>query len=179
MKKLSIVIASLLVMTLSGNVMADGGSTSTATATAKATIVTPIKIENNGVALDFGKIASGTTSGTAVLTPGNILNVSGGITKVSTNSTTVPTYTVTGESGAIYTVKLPTSVTLTGVADNTKTMTVTAFTTAFTNGNTDLLTNQTLTDGSVTFKVGATLTVGMSQAADTYTGTYDVTVAYN
>lgn len=178
MKKLSIVIASLLVMTLSGNVMADGGSTSTANALASATIVKPINITESGN-LDFGKLASGTASGTAVLTPDNSLSVTGGITKVSTNATTVPTYTVTGESSALYSVTLPgnndVTLKMTGADD----MTVTDFTAAFIDGNSNELTNQTLTNGSVTFKVGATLNVNEGQAEGTYTGHYDVIVAYN
>ncbi|MFA6951439.1 MAG: DUF4402 domain-containing protein [Lentimicrobiaceae bacterium] len=174
MKKLSIVIASLLVMTLSGNVMADGGSTSAVNANATATIVTPIKITESGT-LDFGKLASSTAAGTAVLTPGNILDVDGGITEVSTSSTAVPTYTVTGESGALYTVTLPGNNVVTLKMTGADDMAVTDFTTSLSGE----LTSQTLTGGSVTFQVGATLNVGISQAAGTYIGTYDVTVAYN
>jgi len=176
MKKLSIVIASLLVMTLSGNVMADGGgSTSAVPATASATIVTPINIANDGVALQFGKLASGTTSGTAQLSTDNKLTVNGGITKVSTNATTVPTYTVTGESGALYSVTLPGNNDVTLTLTGAEPMTVTNFTTNLSGDITD----QTLTGGSVTFQVGATLNVNAAQVAGTYTGTYDVTVAYN
>ncbi len=37
----------------------------------------------------------------------------------------------------------------------------------------------TLVGGSDTFNVGATLNVGATQAAGTYSGTFDVTVNYN
>ena len=37
----------------------------------------------------------------------------------------------------------------------------------------------TLVGGSDTFNVGATLNVGAAQAADTYSGTFAVTVNYN
>jgi len=175
MKKLSIVIASLLVMTLSVNVMADGGKTAKATANATAKIITPIAITADGNGLQFGSIASGTSTGTVTIAATSLGE------RTSTGDVTPSTvesfkhgsaeYAVAGEINATYTITLPESVTIS--ADD-KTMTVNQFTSSHSNNIGTLS-----ADGTETIYVGATLNVGAGQATGNYTGSYDVTVAYN
>ncbi len=76
---------------------------------------------------------------------------------------------MTGASGATYSITLPSSAILTSGGD---TMTVDTYTD-------DAGATPTLVGGSDTFNVGATLHVGATQAAGTYSGTFSVTVHYN
>jgi len=146
----------------------------TASATATATIVTPIAITKD-VDMNFGNVAvQSTTGGTVVLSPAGARTPSGGVTlPVSGGTITAASFTVTGVSGYAYTVTLP-STTLT-ITSGSNTMTVTDFT-SDPAGNAGLLTG-----GTQTLNVGATLHVSAAQPAGTYvSGTpFNVTVNYN
>ena len=72
---------------------------------------------------------------------------------------------MTGASGASYSVTVPASVSLTGPG--------TAMTATLTNDG-----GGSLTGGTDTFNVGGTLSVGASQTAGSYSGTYTVSVNY-
>ena len=76
---------------------------------------------------------------------------------------------MTGEGANTYSITLPSSATLTSGGD---TMTIDTF-------NHDAGGTPTLSGGSDTFNVGATLNVGATQAGGTYSGTFSVTVNYN
>lgn len=138
-----------------------------ATGTANASIVQAIAISED-TQMSFGSVSPSTTaSGTVVLsatggtTDSNVTRLSGGTAAAGA-------FTVTGGTGATYALTLPASdVTLTSGGD---TMTAGSFTSN---------SSGTLTGGSESFGVGATLNVGISQAAGTYTGSYTVTVNYN
>ncbi|SFW76519.1 DUF4402 domain-containing protein [Chitinophaga sancti] len=144
----------------------------TAQATATATIVTPISITKD-VDMNFGNVAvRSTAGGTVVLTPAGVRTSTGGVT-LPTDAGTVAaaSFTVTGVDGYSYSITLPTSaVTLTSGAN---TMTATTFTS-------DPSGTGTLTGGTQTLNVGATLNVAAAQPAGTYvSGAFDVTVNYN
>jgi len=141
-------------------------NSATATANASAVIVTPLQISNTAAML-FGQVAAGTAAGTVVLETTGNRSVTGG-TKLGTGTGQAASFNVTGESGYTYNITLPSSVNLTF---GSNTMAVGSFTSNPSGSG-------TLTGGSSTLKVGATLSVGASQAAGTYTGTFDVTVAY-
>ena len=79
-------------------------------------------------------------------------------------------FIVTGDAGVSYSVTLPADHTVLLVAD-ANTMELNSFTSSV--GATG-----TLDGGSQTFTVGATLTVGNSQPAGTYSGSFEVTVNY-
>lgn len=164
MKKLTSIFAVLFLMTLSVNVFAQN----TATTNASAKIVNPIAISQTG-ALAFGKIAAGSTAGTVALTTGGVISKTGGVTLIA-STIGVATYTVTGEAGATYLITLPSSTTVKNSSNDE--MTIDTY-------NHNITGNPTLTGGTQTFSVGATLNVDASQPAGDYTGTYDVTVAYN
>lgn len=145
----------------------------TASATATATIVTPISITKD-VDMNFGNVAVRSSApGTVVLTPGGTRSATGGVTLPTTAGTvTAASFTVSGTSGYTYTITLP-STPLT-ITSGSNTMTVTTFTSSPTPTG-------TLTGGSETLTVGATLNVSAGQPAGTYvSGTpFNVTVNYN
>jgi len=172
MRKLTALMAAGLVLGASGMAMA----ATTASSDATATVVSPLAIaKDSGKDLKFGKISASGTAGTVVVTAADartstnvqLLDNSGG-------SQAAAVFTVTGETDAVYSVTLPTlnsinPVTLTG--PSSATMTADTFTKSAASG--------TLSLGTDALKVGATLNVGSTQASGTYTGSFDVIVAYN
>jgi len=146
----------------------------TATATATATIVTPIAITKT-TDMNFGNVAvQSTTAGTVVLPPSATptRTVTGGVTLPATAGTvTAAAFTVTGEDGYTYSISLPSSVAITSGANS---MTVGSFTSSPSGTG-------TLTSGTQTLYVGATLSVAAAQAAGTYVSStpFNVTVNYN
>ena len=143
-----------------------------ATATASATIITPITISKT-VDMNFGNVAVSGTGGTVVLTPGGTRSLTGGVTLPVVGGTiTAASFTVTGSTTYTFSISLPGSpITITS---GLNTMTVGTFIS-------DPTPTGTLSGGTATVNVGATLNVGASQAAGTYvSGTpFTVTVNYN
>jgi hypothetical protein len=131
-----------------------------------ATLWAPISI-SVGADMEFGTMLTTGTAGTVTVTPAGArssvnVDLFGGVPSAAS-------FDVTGESGQIYSIILPSSATLTSGGD---TMTVDTFTD-------DAGASPTLVGGSDTFNVGATLNVGATQAAGTYSGTFAMTVNYN
>jgi hypothetical protein len=143
-----------------------------ATATATATIVSPIAITKD-VDMNFGNVAVNTSAGTVILAPDGTRSSTGGVTLPATTGTVAAaSFTVTGTSGYTFSITLPSvATTVTSGSDN---MTVDTFTSS-------LGATSTLTGGTATLEVGATLNVTGSQAPGTYvSGTpFTVTVNYN
>lgn len=148
----------------------------TVTVNARATIVAPIRISWDEVNLEFGSVISNTgtvvvnTSGARTVAP---LSLNSGSTQGTTS--TAPGFQVTGETGYTYSITLPADnvVKLTHATVLTDQMNLTDFNASV--GPTAGV----LTAGTQNFKVGATLQVVGSLTAGLYTGTFDVTVAYN
>ena len=147
-------------------------NTSTASATASATIIGPIAL-TNATPLLFGTIAPSALAGTVVVTP---LGVGTGtnLTLMAVSTVSAAAYSVTGNNSGAYAITLPANGTV-KITNGTpaQDMNVRAFTCS--------LPLSTSLDGSgkANFTVGATLDVAGAQASGTYTGTYNVTVAYN
>ncbi|NLR80213.1 DUF4402 domain-containing protein [Chitinophaga eiseniae] len=146
----------------------------TASATATATIVTPISITKT-VDMNFGNVAvQSTTGGTVVLTPAGVRSSTAGVTlpSTATGTVTAASFTVNGTGNYTYAITLPSSA-LT-ITSGSNTMTVTNFTSTPSGTG-------TLTAGTQTLNVGATLNVTAAQPAGTYvSGTpFNVTVNYN
>lgn len=164
MKKSIVILAGLFLMIFSANSVM-GQNEQDATANAAANIISPMTITKN-VDLNFGNIAAGTSAGTVEL------GTDGGRTETNVilpsveGTVSAAEFTVTGLAGSSYDINLPTTVTITSGANN---MTITTFTEDAT---------KTLTAGTETFNVGATLNVGAGQAVGSYEGTFDVTVDY-
>jgi hypothetical protein len=174
MKKTVFLLASLFVMVLATQ-RVNAQNSDDAQANATATIVAPISITKD-IDLQFGKIVRSTSDGTVVIdasatpTP-EYTNVSA-FTGAGVLSVTAAKFTVNGETGYTYTITLPDDNTVTISGPGEEDMTVTGFT-----SNPDG--TGVLAGGTQTLYVGATLNVGENQAAGDYTGTFNVTVAYN
>ncbi|HOX74375.1 MAG TPA: DUF4402 domain-containing protein [Bacteroidales bacterium] len=157
-----------------------GFSQSSATASAAATIFTPISIAKvAGGDMNFGTLASSGSGGTCVLaadgagtrTPSAGITLMGGTPQAAT-------FTVTGIAGQSYAITLPSAATtVSDGAATPHTMTIDSWTSDYTG---------TITGGSITLHVGATLNIGALQEAGVYTtansggsGDFTVTVNYN
>ena len=137
--------------------------------TATATVITPIAITAVNQ-LDFGKFA-GFTGGNVVMTAGGSRSFTGTVV-AGVNAGNAASFSVTGDAGSTYAITLPTSATLTGPGTD---MVVGTFISSPT-----VVAGGTLNgSGAQTLSVGATLVVPASQVAGNYSGTFDVTVAYN
>ncbi len=146
--------------------ISSGAQAATETVGADAEIIPAVTL-GTPADIDFGTIAADATGGTAVVAASSGATTScATLTCVGTSSP--GSIVVTSESGQTVDVSFATAgaVTLTSGTD-TMSMTPSLSTTSFTS------------TGSDTVYVGGTLTVGASQAAGTYSGTFDVNVDYN
>jgi hypothetical protein len=127
--------------------------------------------------MNFGNIAVNNTAGTVVLPAAAgvpVRTVTGGCTLPATAGTvSAASFTVTGTTGYTYSITLPASASLTGPGPA---MTADTFVSSPT-----VAAGGVLTGGTQTLYVGATLNVGASQTAGTYTtpAPFTVTVNYN
>jgi len=152
-------------------------SQSTAYASTTAVLVTPISISKT-TDMHFGTVAASGTAGTVVLDYADGRTATGGAS-LPAGSTTQKTavFTVTGEGSSSFAITIPSSaITLTGSVSGT--MTVDNFVC-------DGGASTTLTTGTKTLKVKATLNVPANTVAGTYTNALAnssalfVTVNYN
>ena len=142
-------------------------ATATASTGASVTIADPIAISKTAD-LAFGTVVASAAAGTVTVGTTNNRTVGGGVSALG-GTVTSAAYTVTGYGTSSYSIALPTSVSLTGPGTA---MTANTFVSSV--GG-----SASLTAGTGSFAVGATLAVGANQAAGAYSGTFDVTVAYN
>jgi hypothetical protein len=145
----------------------------TATATASATILAPISLTKQ-VDMNFGNLAVNATDGTIVLTPGSARTATGGVTFLPTNAGTITaaSFEVVGLADATYSITLPAGATT--ISNGVNDMTVD-------NWTSDPTPTGTLTGGTETLNVGATLNVPASSLAGVYISAipFNVTVNYN
>ncbi len=146
-----------------------------ATATATATIVSPLSIVNAGM-MNFGNVAVGAGGGTVVLAPAGGRTTTGDAALPTVIGTVTPAmFTIAGTSGTAYSITLP--VAAATINSGANTMTVTNFTGDIVSPNTIPVA------GSVTLHVGATLNVGGGQATGIYTSLagneFTVSINYN
>ena len=169
MKKLTLLIALLLVVGLSTSAFAQ--ATVSTTAQTSVTIVTPLAIAKT-VDLFFGNVATNGTAGTVAMTPAGLRTPTGGITlPATTGSPTAASFNVTGLGTYTYAITLPASaITLAGT---TAGVTVGTFTSTPSGTG-------ALTLGAQTLLVGGTLNLPASTVAGTYTNAASllVTVCY-
>jgi hypothetical protein len=147
-----------------------------ANASVTATILTTISITKI-MDMNFGNISvQAQAGGTVILSPAGIRSATGGVTLPATNGTvTAASFTVSGETIYTYSITLPLSpFIITRASKDNNYMTVTAF-----QSNPSI--TGTLTAGTQTLNVGATLNVAAAQPAGIYTSTsgFVVTVNYN
>lgn len=169
MKKVTIILTGVILMALTSVNVFGQASSSTAAAEATAKIITPIQLTNTQ-GLAFGNIAASNNPGTVTISPAGTRTSSGGVTPSAIGTFHAAIYNAAGEPNATYTITLPSSITISLGANS---MTVDGFTS-------DPASTGTLTvGGTQTINVGATVNVGANQAPGDYSGTYDVTIAYN
>jgi hypothetical protein len=166
--------STLLLSAFSVAVLAAGGAhaqqnSATTSASVGATIVPAIAISKT-VDLNFGDVVAGSSSGTVELSTAGSRLATGGTTLANTASTAAASFNVTGDPNGTYAITLPSSVDINSGGD---TMTVDNF--VSNPSGTGLFSG----GGSQTLLVGATLNVGANQPTGIYSGSFDVTVAYN
>lgn len=170
LKKLSLLGITMTVLSATAFAQTD---VKTATATANATIITPITITKVND-LNFGNVVATTAGGTVVLSPASARTESGVQLSAVTGTVSAASFTVTGQDAYAYTVTLPANgyAITTGAGTAPETMTLSAFTSDSTG---------VLTGGTQTLSVGATLNIVANQSAGTYIGAapFDVSVNYN
>lgn len=142
-------------------------ASATASTTASVEIADPITITKDSD-LSFGTVVPSAAAGTVVVSTAGTRSVTGGVTELG-GTISAAEYTVAGYGNSAFSITLPATVSLTGTGDP---MTAGTF-------NHDLGGSPALSSGSASFAVGATLNVGANQAPGAYSGTFDVTVAYN
>jgi len=121
-------------------------------------------------ALGLGEIFVGPSPGAVTISAAGVRSSTGGVTLGSSSEAAAARFTVTGEPNGVFDVTLPSSATLSSGAHS---MTLDTFTSSPSgSGTLDAFGMQTLT-------VGATLHVGAAQPSGSYSGFYNVTVAYN
>ena len=172
MKKKSFnLVAILLIAGFSNNLMAQ--NTATDAAAAFATIIAPITITKSAD-LNFGDVIDGT--GTVTLdTAGARTSDYQAFAGSQIGTVSAASFAITGQGTYTYAITVPTTdVTLTAVGEAT--MIVNAFVASSSDG---LGLTGTLSSGTDNVIVGATLNVIAGQEIGLYTGTFDVTVAYN
>ena len=175
MRKTVFLLASIFVMMLATQQMKAqiGGASASASATAKATVISVISIEKNAD-LNFGSFAPSATDGTISVELNGNRSVTGGITVLNQIGAQKAAFTVKGTPNESYYVKLPT--------EGGNTIPITG-----PQGADPLIITSLVHDGGGTldengqdlFSVGGTLSVKANQPAGEYTGTFDVIVAYN
>ena len=145
----------------------------TTSASASATIITPITIVKTAD-MNFGNVAvSATLPGTVILAPAGTRTTGGtGVTLPATAGTvTAASFTVSGQASYTYAITLPASCVITDAASHT--MTVNGFTSS------PSATGTIGAGGSQVLTVGATLNVSAAQGAGTYTNATGVPVTVN
>ncbi|MDB5930065.1 MAG: hypothetical protein JWR60_1772 [Polaromonas sp.] len=175
MNKLALAIGALV---MAGGAMAQ--STATDTGTANATVIVPITIAATET-LEFGTIVAAAGTVTVAAADGARTNSVPALSAGTQEGTVrAGTFTVGGQEDYTYSITLPVNGDVTLGDGATGTIAIDDFTVAGT-GVTGAVGARVgvLTDGEVVLSVGAKLTVAALQAAGAYTGTYDVTVAYN
>ena len=139
------------------------------TASASATIVTPLTITKNSD-LSFGSLSPSAIAGTVTMTVGGTRTGDANVELIPGGTITAAEFAVAGEGTATFSSTIDSTATLNGsgtAAGNTMTTT--------------LVNNAPsgLTAGAATINVGGVLAVGVNQVAGPYSGTFNVTVAYN
>jgi hypothetical protein len=147
------------------------GPASAAQAAATATMATAISISRI-LHLRFGYVVPSGTPGTVLIDPSSERTFFGGVTPVFTDGGQhgAASFNVVGTGTLTYAITLPVSVTLTSGGNL---MTVDEFV------STPPQTGQLAANGKQSVVVGATLHVLANQPIGIYTGTFDVSVAYN
>ncbi|MGE0092747.1 MAG: DUF4402 domain-containing protein [Bacteroidales bacterium] len=168
MKTIKFFAIAALFLGFSVNAMAQ--QTGNATATAGATIVSPLSISNSRN-LDFGTIvANSENAGTVTLAATSDATSSAtGVTMAPSSVSNTAVFAINGDANRTFNITMPATVTLAG-PDNAEMIITLAK-----NLDDD---NNVLTGGTSTLYVGGSLAVAANQAAGAYTAEFNVAIAY-
>lgn len=171
MKKLGFLMISLFFVAVSVHNAVAQNSASVSAAEANATIVTPITLTNN-LTFELGELVkpssgTGALEITASTTPSR--NLTNGLSAIPDDTWRPAQFTVTGDDTQSFSITKDATITLDGPGDDDLTVTTSI------SGNT---TGVTTVSGSYVFYIGGTMDVLSTQTAGSYTGTYQVSVAY-
>jgi len=140
---------------------------STKTASATATLITPLSISKT-TDLDFGTLAATDNAGTAILDYASAVTVSGGTRKISGTPTTA-VFHVIGEGTNTITISFPTPINLNAGAATNLSLALTC----------DKGASTQLISGATDLKFGGTLSVPANTVAGQYTNSTGISVTVN
>ncbi|MBV8603127.1 MAG: DUF4402 domain-containing protein [Pelomonas sp.] len=127
----------------------------------------------NTVGLSFGAFTAG-AGGTLTVGSTGARSSTGGVLLVNQGAGAAAQFMLSGGSSSeAVSISLPADGTV-QLSNGSQTMTLSGFTSTLVNGN-----GMLSMSGTGSFSVGATLSVGASQAAGNYSGNFSVTVNYN
>lgn len=160
--KIQMMKAALAASVLTLGMTAVSAQAATATADARATILSPVVVTKTSD-LEFGVIANGTSGGTVTVSTAGARTCGAGL--VCSGAVTAAGFGVVGVTAQTVGISVPANVTLNG-GGSSMTATLSASDATI------------VLDGTDAFTVGGVLTVGAAQASGAYTGTFTVTVNY-
>lgn len=167
MKKFKFITLAIAILGFTSISFAQNPVSVAANSNAAVKIIAPISIERGTDDLDFGTIAiSSVDQGTITVDVLGLATKTGGLTIPAGSTSKAADFTVSGEADLAFSIQLP--------ADGEIILGTNMPISDWKHTNVTQLTN-----GSATFKVGATLTVPASTAAGTYSKEFPVTVSYN
>lgn len=177
MKTLKVIFAVIIMV---AGFSAEMSAQATENTTAAAQIVTPIAISETSP-LHFGTMAVlAGTGGTCVLSTQGARTQTGGVNlSVQNPSASNAAYNVSGALNTAYSITLPASITVTESVSGSATMTIDHLLARPASAGADALSGTLSNSGTDSFSVGGTLNVSAGQSTGLYTGSFDVTVAYN
>jgi len=187
MKKSILIIGAIIMMAgFSTRAMAQSGTPSSASNTAGAILIVPLKLLTTH-ALNFGTLNMGTgLAGTCTLATDGTTSYTDGVTNSQFKSAPAnATYTVAGTYNMTYALTVDPSILLNAASGLTgaKTMTINNLMVSFTNNPGPFAvatSHSTLSPlGVDAFIIGGTLNVGAAQASGAYTGSFNASVEYN
>ncbi|MFZ4400359.1 MAG: DUF4402 domain-containing protein [Bacteroidales bacterium] len=175
MKKLIIILAIMFFAGFTTKIMAQA----TENTTAGAKIVAPISITETS-ALHFGTMAVLAGSpGTCVLSTQGVRSATGGVNlSAQTPTAANAAYNVGGAISTTYAITLPSTITVSN-GTPAQDMTINALLARTASAGANGLTGTLNGSGADSFTIGGTLNVAAGQPAAVYSGTFNVTVAYN
>ena len=163
-------LTALLLVAIAGPALASGNGTGT------ATIIQPLSVASNAT-LRFGTlIRPATGSGTAAISTAGALTTGGANPPTSVASSTHGNadFTVSGEGGQSITVTVDASFLMNGPSSSTLTVTTSA-----SNTGVQTLSGALGATGTLDVPVGGSITVTSTTTTGAYTGTFNVSAAYN
>ena len=177
MRTFKVIFAAILMMSVFSTGIYSQATENTAAA---AQIVTPLTISETA-SLHFGTMAVlAGTGGTCVLSTQGVRSQSGGVNlSAQTPMASNAGYNVSGAVNTSYAITLPASITVTETVSSSATMIISNLEARTSSAGANGLTGTLSAGGTDSFTVGGTLNVASGQVTGLYTGSFDVTVAYN